>query len=128
MSAVLLEVVSERRGVCTDLAAVDSLATGGQEEQAVELLEQDGRRLMDGAQDGLATVSKLPHQGADRPSSLRVETGSGFVQEKKKLRLRGKLDGNRQTLALLDIKTFTKNTTTASAYSCMSSSSMTPST
>jgi hypothetical protein len=53
-SAVGLEVLEKRLGVLADFAEVDCLSAFGEEEQAVEFLEEDGAGLVDGAEDGLA--------------------------------------------------------------------------
>jgi hypothetical protein len=54
-AAVVFEVVEKRLGVLADFAKVDSLAALGEEEEAVKFLEQDCARLVDGAEDGLAS-------------------------------------------------------------------------
>jgi hypothetical protein len=53
-AAVVLEVVEELLGVLADFAEVDGFAALGEEEEAVEFLEEDCARLVDGAEDGLA--------------------------------------------------------------------------
>jgi hypothetical protein len=49
----------------------------------IKFLEQDGRRLMDRAQNCLAVVCELLEERKDRPSRLTVQTGRRLVKEKK---------------------------------------------
>lgn len=79
----MLKVLDESVRVLADVAEVDSLATLLEEEEAIEDLEELGRRLMDGAKDSLALVGETPQERADRPSTLGVETRCRFVKEKK---------------------------------------------
>jgi hypothetical protein len=52
-AAVVLEVVEELLGVLADFAKVDGFAALGEEEEAIEFLEEDCAWLVDGAEDGL---------------------------------------------------------------------------
>ena len=49
------QVVAKNLGVGSNVTKVDGFASGFQQQQAVEVLEQQGRRLMDGADDGLGS-------------------------------------------------------------------------
>ena len=64
-----------------------SFSTLAQEQKSVELLEQDGGRLMDGTKDSLTIVGQFAKECTDRPRTLRVKTTSRFVKEQKQLRL-----------------------------------------
>jgi hypothetical protein len=71
----------------------------------IKFLEQDGRRLMDRAQNCLAVVCELLEERQNRPGRLTVETGRRLVKEKKQLRLCCKFDRYGEALALFDIET-----------------------
>lgn len=109
-AAVANEVVHESLRVLADLTKVHGLAALGEQQQAVEALEQDGRGLVDGAQDSLAVAGELLHEVADGPRCLTVETGRGLVEEEQQLGTGSELDTDRQTLALLDVETLTGDT------------------
>ena len=102
--AVPLKVVEQRTRVLADVAKVDRLAALGQEQQAVELLEEDGVGLVDGAQHGLAGVGELAEEDADGPGALRVEAAGGLVEEEEQLGLGDELDADGEELALLDVE------------------------
>ena len=102
--AVALEVVGHGAAAGADLAKVDGAAALGQEEQAVEALEQHGARLVDGEQDGLAVAREFFHQVADGPAGLAVEARRRLVEEQQQLRLGRHLDADGQALALLDVE------------------------
>jgi hypothetical protein len=70
-SAVCFEVFQESVRVLAEFAEVNSLATTGEEEKTVEFLEQDGGRLVDGAEDGLASGTEFTEEGDDGPRALR---------------------------------------------------------
>ena len=108
--AVVGEVVQEGARVWSDVSEVNSLTTLAKEEKSVELLEQNGRGLMDGTENSLAVISQLAKECANSPRALRVETTSRLVKEQKKLRLRGEFDTNREKLALFDVQTLAGNT------------------
>lgn len=50
-----------------NVTEVNRLATFAKEQEPVELLEQDSRRLVNGTQDGLSIVCKLAQERADGP-------------------------------------------------------------
>lgn len=52
----VFKVVQEGAGVVAEVTEVESLASFVQEEKPVELLEEHGRRLMDGCQNSLARI------------------------------------------------------------------------
>ena len=72
----------------------------------IKFLEQDGRRLMDRAQNCLAVVCELLEERKDRPGRLTVQARRRLVKKKKQLRLCCKLDRYGETLALFDIETW----------------------
>lgn len=102
--AVALKVSRQDPGRLADLAKVDGPAALGEEQEAVEALEEHGRRLVDRAQDGLAVVLQFLEQVQDGPRGLRVQAGGGFVQEEQELGLRGELDADGEALPLLDVE------------------------
>lgn len=57
--AVAFEILGQDVGVAANVTEVDSTPAPREEEQTVEFLEQDGRGLMDGAEDGLAVIGEL---------------------------------------------------------------------
>lgn len=61
---------------------------------------------MDSAENGLAVLLQLLEKIENGPGRLRIETGSGFIQEQQQLWLRGQLDANGESLSLLDVETF----------------------
>ena len=70
--------------VLADRTEVDSLATFREEEKTIEAAEQEGRRLMDRAQNGLSSLlGQLLHQIRDGPGSLRVETTGWLIEEEQ---------------------------------------------
>lgn len=109
-SAVALEIVEKGAGVVADITKVDSLTAAGEEEQAVELLEEDGAGLMDGAEDGLTGIGQLAEESANGPGALRVETTSRLIKEEKKLRLSCQFDTDSKKLALFNIQALAGNT------------------
>jgi len=64
---VAFEVIEKCPGVLADGAKVDSLSTFGKEKQSVEFLEQNGTRLMDGAENSLTCIGKFAEESADSP-------------------------------------------------------------
>lgn len=81
-STIGLEVVKKCSGVLSDITEVDSLTTLCQKEKAVELLEKDGTRLMNGTEDSLTGVGELAEESADSPGTLRIQTTGRLVEEK----------------------------------------------
>ena len=105
-----LKVFEEGLGVFANLAKVDGLTAGSQEEETVELLEEDRVRLVDGAENGLAGVGELAEEDADSPGRLGIQTRGGLVEEEKELGFRYELNANREQLALFNVETFAGNT------------------
>ncbi|TKW53776.1 hypothetical protein CTA1_1208 [Colletotrichum tanaceti] len=107
--AVGLEVVEQGARVVANVAKVDGAAAAGEEQQAVELLEQDGAGLVDGAEHGLARVGELAQERADGPRALRVEPAGGLVEEQEQLGLGRQLDADGQELALLHVEALARH-------------------
>lgn len=91
-----------RHGV--HVAKVDGAAAAGEEQQAVELLEERGRGLVDGAEDGLAVVREAADEGGDGPGGLGVEPGGGLVEEEEEVGFAGELDSDGEAFALFDVE------------------------
>ena len=81
--AIAGEVLQEGFRVVSDVTKVDGLAALSQEEESVELLEQNGRRLVNSTQDGLSVVRKLAQESADCPGRLGIQTTGRFVEEQE---------------------------------------------
>jgi hypothetical protein len=77
-----------------DVSEVDALSPSLEEEESVEILEEKGVGLMDGAEDRLAGGGELSKESDDIEGGLSVETRGGLVKEEEKLRLRSKLNSN----------------------------------
>ena len=75
-----------------------------QQQQPIETLEQERRRLMDRTQDRLPMVRQLPQEPDNVPCALAVETRGRFIKEEKQLRLASELYTNRQPLPCFDSK------------------------
>ena len=101
LGAVALKVVDQRLAVLAERTVVHDPATALEQEKLVKVLEQHGRRLVDGAQDGLPGVGELPQEAHDVEGGTRVEAGRGLVEEDEQLRLARELDGDRHPLPLL---------------------------
>jgi len=83
VGTVALKVLDEGRGVFANGAKVDWSTPLCEKEKAVEFLEEDGRGLVDGAEDGLPVVGEFPHEAADGPGGLGVEAGGWLVEKEK---------------------------------------------
>ena len=110
VGSVALEVARHLMRILTNFAKVHRPATSGKEQQAVEALEEHSGRLMDCAEDGLSRILQFLHEIQNSPRGLGIQTRGRLVKEEKKVRLRGKLDTNGETLALLDVQTLTRDT------------------
>ena len=86
-SAIVLEVLDESGRILADVAEVDGFTTFLEEEEAIEDLEELGRRLMDGTEDSLTLVREAPQEGTNGPGTLRVETRCRLVKEKQQFGL-----------------------------------------
>jgi hypothetical protein len=105
-STVRLEVLEQRARVLSNVTEVNGLTTLGQEQQAVERLEENSAGLMDGAENSLPRVSELTQERADRPRALRVKSTGRLIKEEKQLGLSSELDTDGQQLALFNVETF----------------------
>ena len=101
----LCKIPREGAGIGTDVTEEDGFAAGGEEKYAVEGLEEDGGRLMDSAENGLAVHGELSEEGADGPSGLGVKARGGLIQKQKQLGFCGEFDTDSETFALLHIQT-----------------------
>lgn len=106
------------------LAKIGHLSALGQEQKRVKGLEQNSRRLVNGAlplldvvrgrgytqdaayQNGLPAIDKAPKEADDVVSRLAVETRRRLIQEQQR-RLRHKLDTESHPLSLLNAQTST---------------------
>ena len=98
------EDAQHRLRVLAEVAKEDRRAALFEKQEAVELLEELGRRLVDRSEDGLAVVGELAEEEHDRPRRLRVETRGRLVEEDEEGGLGGELDADREALALLDVE------------------------
>lgn len=80
------------------------MAAASEKEEAVELVEEEGRRLVDGNEHRLSGVGELAEETEDVERGLAVKTGGGLVEEEED-RLGDKLDTDGDALALLDTET-----------------------
>lgn len=53
---IFLEIIDQYIGVFADVSEIDCLASFGEEEQTVKFLEENGRRLMNCAENSLTIV------------------------------------------------------------------------
>ena len=81
-----------------------SFATPFQQQKTIKAGEQEGRRLVDRAKNGLALVRELPQEPDDVPRALTVQPGRRFIQEQQELRFRSEFDTDRKTLASFDVQ------------------------
>lgn len=95
MRPVSLKVRGQCFGVLANLAEIDSASTPGEQQKSVEALKQNGRGLMNGAQNGLAIIGEFVDERADGPGGLTVETRGRFVEEEEQVGFGGKLHPNR---------------------------------
>src|SRR2546423_13177258 len=65
--ACAFEIVEQSPGIVSNITKVDRPATFGQKEQAIELLKQYCRRLVDCRKDSLPAVCELAQEGNDGP-------------------------------------------------------------
>jgi bacterioferritin-associated ferredoxin len=84
--AVLLEIPQQCAGFLTDITEVGNFPTLREQKQAIEILEEDGRGLVDSAYEGHARVGELADEFDDVEGRLGVQSRCGFC-EKKILRL-----------------------------------------
>jgi hypothetical protein len=76
-----LKVADHGPGILANVSKVHSLATMLKDEKAIEGLEQNRTRLMDGAKNSLPSIRQFPEKGVNRPGSLTVETRGRLIQE-----------------------------------------------
>lgn len=86
----------------SNIPKVHRLATLLQQQQAIKLLEQLSRWLMDSAENSLSGISETAKERHDSPGRLGVETGGRFVEEEEELGLGCELDTDGGALAVLD--------------------------
>ena len=104
--SVALKVAQESRSIVAKVSKVNGLSTLSEQEEVIELLEEDSRRLMDSSEDSLSIIGKFAKEGNDGPGGLRVETRGWLVQEEKKSWLGGELDSDGEELALLYVESW----------------------
>ena len=73
MSTVTREVIAQSLRVRADVAEVNRLAARLEQKQAVEAFEEQGRRLVDSAQNGLSGRRKLSEETDQVPRTLSVQ-------------------------------------------------------
>lgn len=92
--SVSLQILGQDVRVLSDVSEVDALSPSLEKKESVEVLEEEGVGLMDGAEDRLAGGGELSEESDDVEGGLSVETRGGLVEEEEKLRLRSKLDSD----------------------------------
>lgn len=65
MGSMLMEVVDKDVGVGADVSKVNASSSSLEEKQAIEIFEESGVGLVDGAEDGLACCSKFLEESDD---------------------------------------------------------------
>ena len=65
-------------------------------------MDEIGRRLVDGADDGLSRRAEFAQEANDGEGGLRVEAGRGLVEEEKERWLCGEFHADGETFLLLD--------------------------
>jgi hypothetical protein len=78
------------------------LSAALKKQKAVELREEEGVGLMDGAEDALASGSQLAQEPDDVEGALAIETRRRLVEEEQQLGLGRELDADRETLTRLN--------------------------
>lgn len=109
-ATIALKVGSHGLGVFADIAKVHSPATLGQKQESVEALEEHGRGLMNGAENGLSALGELLEKIQNGPRCLTVETGGRLINEEEQRGLGSKFDTDSKTLALFNVETFARDT------------------
>ncbi len=105
MSTTSREVVDNVLAISSNRSAVDGLSSTLEQEQSVESLEEQSRRLVDRAKNRLSVVGELAQQSADRESRLTVQTRGRLVEEQQHRRLGSELDTDRDTLSVTNTQT-----------------------
>jgi hypothetical protein len=77
-----------------------------QQQETVEAGEQERRRLVNRAKNGLALVREFPQEPDDVPRALTVQSRGRFVQKQQELGFRSELDTDRKTLAGFDVQRY----------------------
>ena len=88
--------------VLADCAVVHGAPAGLEEEEAVEVLEEEGVGLVDRAQDRNPAGGEFAEEANDVVRRLAVEARGRLVEEEEELRLGRELDADRNALAALD--------------------------
>ena len=99
LGTVPLQIVNENLRVFSDITKVDSLSSSLEQEQAVERLEQQSVRLVDGTENLLSGGRKLSKETDQVVGGLTVKTRGGLVEEKQEIRLGSKFDTDGHTLS-----------------------------
>lgn len=73
-SIISTEVISDGRRIVTDVTKVNSLTALGEQQECVELSKEEGGRLVDGDQDGLANISKLAKETNSIECGLTIQS------------------------------------------------------
>lgn len=69
-----VSISRDERGTVLTLAKVGHPSTLGQKQQRVESIKENGRRLVDGAQNSLTTVDETSHETNNVVSRLTIQT------------------------------------------------------
>ena len=72
LSSVAFEIAGDRLRRIADFPKIKSLASHCEEKHTIKFLEQNGRGLVDGAEDGLAVVGELSEKCTDGPGGLAI--------------------------------------------------------
>lgn len=94
------KVLDNIRTVLANRTKVEGVSTGVESQDHVELLDQHGRRLVDGAHNRLTGLGELLQESHNRKRGLTVQTTGRLVQEQQETRLRGQFNTDSHTLLL----------------------------
>ena len=87
--------------ILPDGSEVESIAARIERQNDIELLDQHGSRLVDGANDILPSLREFLQDTNDRESALTVKPTRWYVQKEQQIWSSSKFDSNRKTLLLL---------------------------
>lgn len=102
---MLLEVGGE----FIDATKVGGSSTALEKQDGVELGEEGGGRLVDGAEYGLTGCDELLEERDNDKGRLSIETRGGFIQEEDG-RAGNEFDGDGESFSLLDTEAGTRYT------------------
>lgn len=94
------KVLDNIRTVLANRTEVEGVSTGVESQDHVELLDQHGRRLVDGAHNRLTGLGELLQESHNRERGLTVQSTGRFIQEQQETGLRGQFDTDSHTLLL----------------------------